>query len=75
MTANHSPIRNRRAAAVEAAHNARKAGLLTTTHTGIAERRGPQHRHRRGGPQQLTLVYYGLRDGHIRALDRAKAAA
>ena len=22
----------------------------------------------------LTLVYYGLRDGHIRALDRAKAA-
>jgi hypothetical protein len=22
----------------------------------------------------LTLVYYGLRDGHIRALDRARAA-
>jgi hypothetical protein len=36
------------------------------------------------GPQQttvavarklLTLVYYGLRDGHIRALQTAKAAA
>jgi transposase len=62
-------------AAVEAAHNARKAGWLTTTHTGIAERRGRNTATVAVARKQLTLVYYGLRDGHIRVLDQAKAAA
>jgi transposase len=62
-------------AAVEAAHNARKAGWLSTTHTGIAERRGRNTATVAVARKQLTLVYYGLRDGHIRVVDQARTAA
>ena len=62
-------------AAVEAAHNARKADWLTGTHTAIAERRGRNTATVAVARKQLTLVYYGLRDGHIRALARARQAA
>ena len=42
-----------------------------TTHRGPPRQK---HRQSRCGTGTLTLVYFGLRDGHIRALDRARAA-
>jgi hypothetical protein len=46
---------------------------LADLHPGPHRRPGrPQHRHRRGGPH--ILAYYGLRDGHIRALHPTKTA-
>ena len=51
------------------------AGWLTSTKTGIAERRGRHVATVAVARKLLTLVYCGLRDGHIRALTQAKAAA
>jgi len=62
-------------AAVEAAQGARNAGWLTTTRTRIGERRGRNIATVAVARKLLTLVFYGLRDGHIRALHPAKAAA
>lgn len=70
-------------AAVEAVQRSQEP-LLTHKLRSIADRRG---QHRRPGERSgrnvakvaaartlIKLVYYGLRDGHIRALDRARAA-
>ena len=61
-------------AAVEAAQGARNAGWLEQTRTRIAERRGRNIATVAVARNLLTYVYYGLRDGHIRALQPAKAA-
>jgi len=62
-------------AAVEAAQGARNAGWLDEARTRIAERRGRNIATVAVARKLLTLVYYGLRDGHIRALDQAQAVA
>jgi transposase len=63
-------------AAVEAAHSVpRGAGWLTSTRSQIAERRGRNIATVAVARKLLTLVYYGLRDGHIRALRPVKVAA
>jgi transposase len=63
-------------AAVEAAHSVpRSAAWLTSAKSRIGERRGPNIATVAVARKLLTLVYYGLRDGHIRALRAAKAAA
>ena len=62
-------------AAVEAAQGARTAGWLEQTRTRIAERRGRNIATVAVARKLLSHVYYGLRDGHIRALDQAKAVA
>ena len=63
-------------AAVEAAQRIpASAGWLVSTRTGIGERRGRNIATVAVARKLLTLVYYGLRDGHIRALAAAKAAA
>jgi len=62
-------------AAVEAAQGARNAGWLTEARTRIAARRGRNIATVAVARKLLTLVYYGLRDGHIRALDQARPAA
>jgi hypothetical protein len=63
-------------AAIEAAQGARNADWLTATHTRIAERRGRNIATVAVARKLLTLVYYGLCDGHIRALAaHAKTAA
>ncbi|MEU7174582.1 hypothetical protein ABZ949_24210 [Micromonospora tulbaghiae] len=63
-------------AAVEAAHGVpHTAGWLTSTRARVAERRGRNIATVAVARKLLTLVYYGLRDGHIRALHPAKAAA
>jgi len=61
-------------AAVEAAQGASNAGWLEQTRTRIAERRGRNIATVAVARKLLTLVYYGLRDGNIRALaDKAAA--
>nr|WP_278045685.1 transposase [Micromonospora kangleipakensis] len=63
-------------AAVEAAHGVpHAAGWLTSTRARVAERRGRNIATVAVARKLLTLVYYGLRDGHIRALAPARAAA
>jgi transposase len=62
-------------AAVEAAHGAGHAGWLSEKRAAIADRRGPNIATVAVARKLLTLVYYGLRDGHIRALDQAQVAA
>jgi transposase len=63
-------------AAVEAAQKIpASAGWLVSTRTRIAERRGHNIATVAVARKLLTLVYYGLRDGHIRALGTGKAAA
>ncbi len=62
-------------AAVEAAQGARNAGWLTEARTRIAKRRGRNIATVAVARRLLTFVYYGLRDGHIRALDQARTAA
>ena len=62
-------------AAVEAAHSAGHAGWLSDKRAAIAGRRGPNVATVAVARKLLTLVYYGLRDGHIRALHAAKPAA
>jgi transposase len=63
-------------AAVEAAHSIpHRAGWLVSRRARIAERRGRNIATVAVARKLLTLVYYGLRDGHIRALHKVKAAA
>jgi transposase len=62
-------------AAVEAAQGARNAGWLSEARTRIAARRGRNIATVAVARKLLTLVYYGLRDGHIRALAPARPAA
>jgi transposase len=59
-------------AAVEAAQGARKACWRSEQCAAIAERRGRNIATVAVARRLLTLVYYGLRDGHIRALDQAR---
>jgi transposase len=61
-------------AAVEAGHCATNAGWLAATRTRIGQRRGRNVATVAVARKLLTLVYYGLRDGHIRALRPAAAA-
>jgi transposase len=62
-------------AAIEAAHCSARAGWLTATRTRLGERRGRNIATVAVARKLLTLVYYGLRDGHIRALTPAGKAA
>jgi transposase len=63
-------------AAVEAAHSVpHRAGWLISRRSRIAERRGRNIATVAVARKLLTLVYYGLRDGHIRALTEHKAVA
>ena len=62
-------------AAVEAAQGARNAGWLEQTGTRIGQRRGRNIATVAVARKLLTLVYYGLRDGRIRALDPVEAVA
>jgi transposase len=63
-------------AAVEAAQKIpASAGWLVSTRARIADRRGRNIATVAVARKLLTLVYYGLRDGHIRALNPAKVAA
>ncbi len=50
------------------------AGWLVTNRARIADHRGRNIATVAVARKLLTLVYYGLRDGHIRALDRPAAA-
>jgi hypothetical protein len=51
------------------------AGWLVANRARIAERRGRNIATVATDRTLLTLVYYGLRDGHIRALAQPKTAA
>jgi transposase len=63
-------------AAVEAAHSVpHSAGWLVSRRSQIAERRGRNIATVAVARKLLTLVYYGLRDGQIRALRRPAVAA
>ena len=62
-------------AAVEAAQGARNADWLTQTRTRIAERRGRNIATVAVARKLLTFVFYGLRDGRIRALEQNPKAA
>jgi len=62
-------------AAIEAAQKMpASAGWLVSSRARIAERRGRNIATVAVARKLLTLVYYGLRDGHIRALATATAA-
>jgi transposase len=61
-------------AAVEAAHCAAHASWLATARARIGERRGRNIATVAVARKLLTLVFYGLRDGHIRALTQARKA-
>jgi transposase len=62
-------------AAVEAAQKVpASAGWLTANRARVAERRGRNIATVAVARKLLTLVYYGLRDGHIRALPARPAA-
>jgi hypothetical protein len=61
-------------AAVEGAHCAAHTGWLATTRTRIGERRGRNIAAVAVARKLLTLIFYGLRDGHIRALSQARKA-
>jgi transposase len=50
------------------------AGWLVCTRTAIAERRGRQIATVAVARKLLTLIFYGLRDGHIRALQQPREA-
>jgi transposase len=54
---------------------ARNAGWLTETRSRIGQRRGRNIATVAVARKLLTLVYYGLRDGHIRALEQPQATA
>jgi hypothetical protein len=63
-------------AAIEAAQKIPAGCWLTSTRAAIAERRGRNTATAAVARKLLTLVYYGLRDGQIRALRaRVEAAA
>jgi hypothetical protein len=61
-------------AAVEAAHCAAHASWLAAARTRIGERSGRDIATVAVARKLLTLVFYGLRDGHIRALTQARNA-
>ncbi len=60
-------------AAVEAATRQRGATKIQVDYRRLAERRGTPIARVAAARKLLTLVYYGLRDGHIRALTRTAA--
>jgi transposase len=62
-------------AAIEAVQKTPSGCWLTSTRAQITERRGPTIATVAVARKLLILVYYGLRDGCIRALQRPKAAA
>ncbi len=53
----------------------RSPAKITADKDRIAARRGKNIAKIAAARKLLTLVYYGLRDGHIRALTRQRAAA
>jgi transposase len=61
-------------AAVEAAQGPRNADWLAETRARIADRRGRNIATVAVARKLLTFVFYGLRDGHIRALEQVRAA-
>jgi len=56
-------------AAVEAVGRQRGATPIATVHHRVGDRRGRSIGRVAAARKVLTLVYYGLRDGHIRCLD------
>ena len=61
-------------AAVEAIQHQPDTTKIARDRTRIEARRGKNIAKIAAARKLLTLVYYGLRDGHIRALDRDRAA-
>jgi transposase len=61
-------------AAIEAVQRHQTTAKISADRQRIEARRGKNIAKVAAARKLLTLVYYGLRDGHIRALDRAKAA-
>jgi transposase len=61
-------------AAVEAIQRHPATSKISFDRTRIESRRGRNIAKVAAARKLLTLVYYGLRDGHIRALDRTRAA-
>ena len=58
-------------AAVEAVQKNHAGGEFKSAYRRIAERRGRNIAKVAAGQKVLTLVFYGLRDGHIRCLEQA----
>ena len=61
-------------AAVEAIQRYPTTSKIALDRTRIESRRGKNIAKIAAARKLLTLVYYGLRDGHIRALARPRAA-
>ena len=61
-------------AAIEAVQRHPTTAKISADKQRIEARRGRNIAKVAAARKLLTLVYYGLRDGHIRALDRARAA-
>src|ERR1700760_3773130 len=61
-------------AAIEAVQRHQSTAKITADKHRIQARRGKNIAKVAAARKLLTLVYYGMRDGHIRALDRARAA-
>ncbi|MFE2124476.1 hypothetical protein ACFW9U_27965 [Rhodococcus aetherivorans] len=61
-------------AAVEAIQRHTPAAKIVADGARIQARRGRNIATVAAARQLITLVYYGLRDGHIRALTRERAA-
>jgi transposase len=61
-------------AAIEAVQRHPTTAKIAADKDRIGARRGKNIAKVAAARKLLTLVYYGLRDGHIRALDRARAA-
>jgi transposase len=61
-------------AAIEAVQRHQTTAKISADKDRIEARRGKNIAKVAAARKLLTLVYYGLRDGHIRALDRDKAA-
>jgi len=61
-------------AAIEAVQRHQTTAKIVADKDRIEARRGKNIAKVAAARKLLTLVYYGLRDGHIRALDRARAA-
>ena len=60
-------------AAIEAVQRHQTTAKIAADKDRIEARRGRNIAKVAAARKLLTLVYYGLRDGHIRALDRARA--
>lgn len=61
-------------AAIEAVQRQQTTAKISADKDRIEARRGKNIAKVAAARKLLTLVYYGLRDGHIRALDRTRAA-